>query len=217
LLALPPRLTTDVQRSFWQTLRGKLPPLPTTTSKDGKTMLAPAAKFDLKRNIENPELYAVFPFRLFAFEQPHVDWALEALHQRLHRGALGWRQDDLFMTYLGQTDQAYDYVVKRARTKHAASRFPVFWGPNYDWVPDQDHGSVLLCGVQTMLLQTAGRKIFLLPAWPKGWNADFQLHAPYNTTVSGQVTDGKLVRLVVEPAERRRDVTVCGTPEDGSR
>jgi hypothetical protein len=29
-----------------------------------------------------------------------------------------------------------------------------------------------------MLMQTVGRKILLLPAWPKNWNADFKLHAP---------------------------------------
>jgi hypothetical protein len=208
LLALPETVTSPPQRAFWKQLQAKLPALPTTQVKDGKTMLAPAEVFAMKRNIENPELYAVFPFRRFAFDKPHAEWAIEALNRRLDRGALGWRQDDLFMAYLGQTDQARDYVVRRARTKHAGSRFPVFWGPNYDWIPDQDHGSVLMTAVQSLLMQTEGRTIHLLPAWPQDWNAEFKLHAPLRTIVSGRVEAGRLILLDVQPADRRADVVV---------
>jgi len=99
-------------------------------------------------------------------------------------------------------------VVQRARSKHEASRFPAFWGPNFDWVPDQDHGSVLLVAVQSMLLQANGRKIYLLPAWPKDWDCEFKLHAPYNTTVEGVFKAGKLEQLKVTPASRRKDVEI---------
>ena len=208
LLALPETTTTADERAFWRQLRAKLPDLPTLRTDDGKVMLAAAKSFKDKRNIENPELYAVFPFRLVAFDKPLVRLGIEALNQRKDKGALGWRQDDVFMAYLGLADQAREYVVKRARSKHAGSRFPAFWGPNYDWVPDQDHGSVLLKAVQAMLMQTDGRQIHLLPAWPKDWNADFKLHAPWNTTVSGKVEKGKLVQLSVEPESRRKDVKV---------
>ena len=112
------------------------------------------------------------------------------------------------MAYLGLAEQAQDYVVKRARSKHAASRFPAFWGPNYDWVPDQDHGSVLLKAVQALVMQTDGRTIHLLPAWPKDWDADFKLHAPGKTVVEGTVRNGKLVSFTVSPARRKKDVTV---------
>lgn len=208
LLALPEQVTTEQERAFWRQLQAKLPELPTLRSKDGNVMLAPARVFKQKSNIENPELYAVFPFRLFALNRPNVEWAIEALKHRLDRGASGWRQDDVFMAYLGQTDQAREYVVRRARSKHAASRFPAFWGPNYDWVPDQDHGSVLLKAVQAMLMQTDGRKIVLLPAWPKDWDTDFKLHAPYQTVVEGKVRGGKVAELNVTPPERRADVEI---------
>jgi hypothetical protein len=208
LLAFPEGLATADERAFWKQLQAKLPKLPTTESDDGKPMLAPAQKFAAKRNCENPELYAVFPFRLVALDKPNLALGLEALEHRKDRGALGWRQDDVFMAYLGLADQARDFVVKRARSKHAASRFPVFWGPNYDWVPDQDHGSVLLKAVQAMLVQTDGRQIHVLPAWPQEWNVEFKLRAAYNTTISGQVDRGKLVRLEVQPESRRKDVKV---------
>ena len=57
-------------------------------------------------------------------------------------------------------------------------------------------------------MQTGGRAIYLLPAWPREWNADFKLHAPYRTIVEGQVRNGQVVNLKVEPAERAKDVTV---------
>jgi hypothetical protein len=208
LLALPESLTTADQRAFYKQLQEKLPELPTTRTADGKTMLAPAKVFKRKSNIENPELYAVFPFRRFAFDKPHADWAVEALNRRLDRGALGWRQDDLFMAWLGQTEQARDYVVRRARSKNAASRFPAFWGPNYDWTPDQCHGGVLMAAVQSLLMQTDGPQIHLLPAWPRDWNAEFKFHAPGRTVVSGKVESGRMVRLDVQPEGRRRDVKV---------
>jgi len=65
---------------------------------------------------------------------------------------------------------------------------------------------VLMKALQAMLIQTDGRTIRLLPAWPKDWNADFKLHAPYRTTVEGTVVDGKLAGLKVTPESRRADV-----------
>lgn len=59
-------------------------------------------------------MYAVFPFRLFSFEQHNTAWAVNALEHRWDRGGFGWRQDDLFMAYLGLTDQAREFLVNRA-------------------------------------------------------------------------------------------------------
>ena len=59
-----------------------------------------------------------------------------------------------------------------------------------------------------MLLQTDGRQIHLLPAWPKAWDAEFKLRAPLRTVVSGKVEKGRLVQLAVQPESRRKDVSV---------
>jgi alpha-L-fucosidase 2 len=204
---LPGGLTTAVQRRFWLSLQKKVPGLPTRTV-GGSTMLAPAMKFAQKRNVENPELYAVYPFRLVAFEKENVALGIEALKRREDSGNFGWRQDDIFMAYLGLADSTRHYLVGRAMNSDSSSRFPAFWGPNYDWVPDQDHGSVLLKTLQSMILQTEGRKCFVVPAWPKGWDVEFKLHAPFETTIEGKVENGKIVRLVTVPASRRADVTL---------
>ncbi len=207
LLRLPEGLAKPEQRQRWQTLLAKIPDLP-LRSQDGKTMLAPAELFDMKRNIENPELYAVFPFKLVSFAKPTVQLGIEALQHRWDRGNQGWRQDELFMASLGLADEARELLVKRAKNWHKESRFPAFWGPNYDWVPDQDHGGVLMRILQVMLMQTEGDTIYLMPAWPGEWNADFKLHAPRKTTVSGQIRNGELVDLEVVPASRRGDVVL---------
>lgn len=207
LLTLPAELTSATDRELSQRLRAKLAPIP-TRDVNGRKALAPATFFAQKSNIENPELYPVFPFRLFAFNRPNADWALAALEHRWDRGHSGWRQDDIFMAYLGLTNDARRAIVSRARSHDRGERFPAFWGPNYDWTPDQDHGGVLMKAFQAMLLQTDGRKIYLLPAWPADWNADFKLHAPQQTTLTGRVENGKLVALEVFPPERREDVVI---------
>ena len=106
------------------------------------------------------------------------------------------------------TETAAACIVGRAKNKHAGSRFPAFWGPNFDWIPDQDHGGNLLMGLQTMILQADDGKIRLLPAWPEKWDLDFKLHAPHRTVVEGRVRNGKLVDMRVSPESRRRDVII---------
>lgn len=205
LLSLPPELSTEAQRDLWSALRDVLPELP-LREVDGEPMLAPAARYEQKRNIENPELYAVFPFRLVSFERENAELGQRAFDHRWDRGNFGWRQEELFLAYLGRAEQARENLVGRAKSHHAGSRFPAFWGPNYDWVPDQDHGGVLMRALQAMLLQCEGRQIHVLPAWPADWDVSFKLCAPYRTTVEGEVKGGKLVRLVVVPRSRERDV-----------
>ena len=54
--------------------------------------------------------------------------------------------------------------------------------------------------LELMLMQYAGKRIQLLPAWPNDWTADFELHAPYRTTVEGHVENGKITNLKVTPS-----------------
>jgi len=213
ILALPHDTTTAEQREYWTQLLAKLPELPTRETDTG-TALAPGQEFAQKSNIENPELYAVFPFRLIGVGRPNLEWGINALEQRWDRGSAGWRQDDIFMAYLGLAEQARENVVSRAGTHDSGSRFPAFWGPNYDWIPDQDHGGVLLKAVQAMIMQVEGDRTYLLPAWPADWNVDFKLHAPRKTTVQASVRAGKITDLVVNPPERRANIIVVGPDAD---
>jgi alpha-L-fucosidase 2 len=207
LLALPDSVTPKESREYWTSILAKLPPLPVRDTPSGRA-LAPAGKFDKKNNFENPELYAVFPFRLCSFEKENRVLGVNAMKHRWDRGNSGWWQDDIFAAYLGLTDEARRGLVERARNSDKGSRFPAFWGPNFDWVPDQDHGGVMMKAFQSMLLQTEGDKIFLLPAWPRNWDVSFKLHAPKTTVIEGRVRNGKLVDMKVTPASRRKNVVV---------
>ena len=209
LLGLSPALTTESQRKYWQDLKGILPELPLRDTEEGKAF-APAAKYEDKRNCENPELYAVFPFRRTAVGSPDLTPAINALKYRQDKGVFGWRQDDIFMAYLGLADQVEEAIIERAGNYDKNSRFPAFWGPNYDWVPDQDHGGVLLKTCQAMLMQEDmySGKIYLLPAWPAHWNASFKLHAARNTVIEGVVSNGRLLDLKVFPEARRKDIII---------
>ncbi|MDD4591291.1 MAG: DUF5703 domain-containing protein [Parabacteroides sp.] len=210
LMQLPDSEVKRENIDFWETIKDRIPDIPVHETELGTT-LAPAGIFNDKRNVENPELYAVFPFRLFSIDKPDIDWAMNALELRSDKGNSGWRQDDIFMAYLGLTDQVKDNIIARATTFDKNSRFPAFWGPNYDWVPDQDHGGVLMKAFQSMLLQTdlSSDKIYLLPAWPKEWDIDFKLHAPKNTVITGKVVKGELQSLDVNPVSRKNDIVIC--------
>lgn len=209
LLALPDSKLSAEDRAYCEALLARTPVFPTRVDeKTGKTMLAPAEKFEEKRNVEAPEMYAVFPFRLYSFEQPNAEWAELAFERRTDPCEQGWSQDDLDLSYLGKREELRKILVSRANNKDPKMRFPAFWGPNFDWTPDQDHGSILCTAVPSAVLQTNGDKIFVNPSCPKEWNAEFKLHAPKNTIVKGKIVDGEVVELNVEPKEREKDVTI---------
>ncbi len=207
LIALPEDLATPTQRENWRRLLGQVPPIPLRQA-DGKTILAPAQEFSNRHNCENPELYAVFPYRLYGVGKPDLEMARASFAAREVKGSRGWQQDPVQAAILGLADQAAQFIARRFATKDSGSRFPAFWGPNFDWVPDQDHGANGMMGLEAMLLQADGRKIYVLPAWPKAWDVEFALRAPYSTTVECLYRGGKVERLKVTPASREKDVTV---------
>jgi hypothetical protein len=188
-------------------LLDRMPALTTRATPDGPA-LAPAGKFAVHNNVENPELYPVFPFRQVTARSPEPERAkaLNALRHRWHRGHTGWRQDDLFMAWLGLADETRDAVLTRSRSHDRGQRYPAFWAPHYDWTPDQTHGGVLMTAVQAMVLQAEGDAIHLLPAWPDDWNVSFRLHAPGKTVVEGRAEGTRIVDLKVHPPERAKDV-----------
>ena len=208
LLALPENVTTAVQRARWTRLLGELPPIP-VAEVNGQKLLRPAESFSHKSNSENPELYAVFPYRLYGLGRPDLDLARATYQVRGHRHNHGWCQDSIQAACLGLGDEAARLVSARASQINRAYRFPAMWGPNFDWIPDQDHGNNILTTLQYMLLQDDGERIHVLPAWPKQWNVSFKLHAPKQTTVECEVKGGKVVKLKVTPESRRESVEVC--------
>jgi hypothetical protein len=208
LLDLPAEVVGEVRRKAWQKLRSELPPVPRRTE-EGRTFVLPAEAFRTQKNMENAELYAVFPFRVFGVGRPDLEVGVETFRRRQFKGNVGWQQDEIQAAFLGLAEEARAGLVRRVSRKHPESRFPAFWGPNFDWIPDQDHGANAMMALQTMLLQNEGRRIRLLPAWPKGWDVDFRLYAAGQTRVEGSLRAGRWERLETLPASRLADVAVA--------
>jgi len=66
--------------------------------------------------------------------------------------------------------------VRRFRCASPMCRFPLYGAEGPDSCPDFDHFGSGATAFQRMLVQEAGSKILLLPAWPGDWDADFKLH-----------------------------------------
>ncbi len=205
---LPDIYRNNTRRALWKHLRDDLPGLPKATE-NGQTYILPAEKFENLSNSENPELYAIFPYRLFGIGKPNVDIARLTFEKRRVKRTGGWTQDPIQAALLGLNDIAKEYTTQNFKTHDPGSRFPAFWGPNFDWVPDQDHGGVSMIALQKMLMQTDDGSIRLFPAWPKTWDVEFKLHAPDNTTVEGVCQAGQLTGLKVTPDKKR--LTIINT------
>ena len=193
-------------KALFSSLENSLPQL-ATGNKNGKTVVLAAEEvMDKAHNHENPELYAVFPFRIFGVQKPGLDKMRNSYETANVKSASGWAHYDVHAAYLGYVSAARELLYQRASVYNDQSRFPAFWGPNYDWTPDQDHGNNILLALQSMLIQTRADSILLLPAWPEEWDVSFKVHAPQKTVLRGEWKNGKMVRLEVTPERRKKDV-----------
>jgi hypothetical protein len=212
LCGLPENLTSPGQRRFFTHMKASAPVIPFEDAQlDGKPVrrIAVAQKYNPQRsNVENPELFPIWPFRLFGLERPMLEQARNAYLLRGSHNDVGWGYDGNAAPLLGMTDEAARILKVKISNSNPAYRWPATWGPNFDWLPDQCHGGNLMTAVHYMLLQHSGDKILLLPAWPKDWDVSFKLHAPRQTTVEVDYRNGRIRKLEVSPSERRRDISV---------
>ena len=219
LLTLPPTLTSSQQRQGWSRLLADLPAVAIGKTQNGKLpsigksdpsgtlIIFPAEQYGEPRNVENPELYAAFPYRLYSVGKPDLKLARDTFAARRFPQDTCWGQDGPQAAYLGLIGAAKRAAIDEF-TNYGDQHFQWFWKAGHDWIPDLDNGGSGMITLQSMLMQINGNRIQLLPAWPKDWNADFKLHAPRHTTIEGRVEDGKMTRLHVTPRERAKDVVV---------
>jgi alpha-L-fucosidase 2 len=210
LSSLPPSLLPASLSTRCAVLASVLPPIPTQGEGDLRVMVGAETLSEKRINVENPELYSIFPYRLHGVGKPDLEMARRTFGRRNNKGIGGWSQDGIQAAMLGLIDLSRTYIVQSFGDKSASSRFPGFWAAHYDWVPDQDHGSTAMIALQSMLMQADGDRIMLLPAWPRDWDVSFRLHAPRRTVVECEVTAGRVIRLNVTPTSRRVDVVFAG-------
>lgn len=181
-----------------------------TASPELKQTISPAVSWERINNVETPQLYPVFPWRIYGVGKENLELARntyfydpEAIKFRSH---VGWKQDNIWAACLGLTEEAKRLTL--AKLSNGPHRFPAFWGPGYDWTPDHNWGGSGMIGLQEMLLQTNGEQILLFPAWSKEWDIHFKLHALGETTVEATLKDGKVTDLKVLPESRKKDIII---------
>ncbi|GAA6255542.1 DUF5703 domain-containing protein [Bacteroides sp. f07] len=178
-----------------------------------KQTISPAVSWERINNIETPQLYPVFPWRIYGIGRENLELARntyfydpDAIKFRSHTG---WKQDNIWAACLGLTEEAKRLSL--TKLSDGPHRFPAFWGPGYDWTPDHNWGGSGMIGLQEMLLQTNGKQILLFPAWPKEWDVHFKLHAPDKTTVEVTLKGGEVKDLKVLPENRKKDIIIMIT------
>lgn len=184
------------------TIRASLPPIPIRNGK-----IAPAEQNkDQRNNVENPETYAIWPFRIYGLGRPDLELARKTFRERIERSNAGWQYEGQQAALLGLTDDARDSLLAKVKNSNPKYRWPATWGPNYDWLPDQCHGSNIMMTLQTMALQETDGKLHLLPAWPTDWDVKLRLRASRGTVVEADYKGGQLVKAKVTPASRQKDL-----------
>ena len=220
ILELPEKKVAD--RDFFLQLRSITPDIPMETVK-GRKFLAPARIYDPKRrNVESPQFYAVFPFRVYCAGKADLDLAIDSFrHASEVAGSFqpfqfgwkpdrpsysGWQHHGPTAALLGLSKEAREVLVHNARLNNPGNRFEAMWGPVYDAVPDVDHGANILNTLQLMAFQADGKRIRLFPAWPKEWDAEIKFHAPGDTVVQASIREGKVTVLRGTPENRASDM-----------
>ena len=178
---------------------------------EGRKALAPADKYEKQGNCENGELYPVCPFRCFGLGLGSGELVAWTMQHRTVKDAFGcacWTQDQIHWAYAGHAAEAADGLVHRFRIASTACNFPLYGREGPDSCPDFDHFSAGSVALQRMLVQEAGEKILLLPAWPADWDVDFKLHVVRGAILTGTVKDGRLIAWDIQPVLRKPDVDV---------
>lgn len=183
LAGLPEGLVCDELKAEWKACADAVPDIPVS---DGKIL--PAYEYGTGRNFENPELYTVFPFRLYGLGLPDIEVAQKTYEARVFDAPTCWSQDAIQAALLGNAEDARRYLMRKLNAVDKEIRFPAFWRPGSDYTPDLDNGGVIALTMQYMLLNCINGQEMLLPALPEGWSSDFKLRTP----------GGKSVRVISE-------------------
>ena len=211
LLDLPADCASAADREHWKQLERQLPAIPQQVI-GGRKVFIPAEEKDERRtNQENPELYVVFPFSLCNVSSSDLQEGIDTYNRRIERYTIGWTQDGQEAALLGLAGEAGKNVVAKTANSNPKHRFPAYWGPNFDWAPDQTHGGNLMTTLQDMVLQTYDKGIYVLPAFPKEWNVRFKLRTFDGNSVSGRYEDGKWIEKPKTDRKASRKIIICNS------
>jgi hypothetical protein len=208
LLTLDETYISIEKRKYYQQFLKSIPDYSFEEQADMK-IIRPAESWLKESNQELPQFYPLFPFNQFQLSDKEIQYFKNAYEvaPAFRKGTIvSWHQDGIQFARMGMTKEAADYNTRKLQDSER--RFPTFWGPGHDWVPDHNWGGSGMIGLQEMLMQTIGDKIVLFPSWPKEWDVDFKLHAPFNTVVKISYKNGNIKELIVYPPIRKKDIII---------
>jgi autotransporter-associated beta strand protein len=232
LLRLDPGTLTPVQRARYQGLLDIMPEPPLKTLLN-QPMLGVYQTGDAGRSlIETPAHYTIWPSReaglgrlslLAAGRRDHASrmHSFDGTADRTFESG-GWLYTPTMAAQLNLPQQAKFYALRNfldpipdtvgngtitlPNNYPGKPRFHAFWESRFDYIPDQCHGGSTTIGLQHMVVQSHGDKIYLFPAWPEEWDLNFKVHAAQNTVLEGVYQNGILQSLTVTPPSRAADV-----------
>lgn len=162
--------------------------------RNGKKCIAPAKTYTGIINVELPQLYPVFPYGMYGVGKEDLETAVntwrEGVDLEAQRNIISWHQDNIFVACMGLRKEAEQ--LNYAKMKNASNRFPTFYGPGHDWIPDHNWGGSGMIGIQKMLVQETKDRIYLLPAWPKNWKVNARVHLENQAIIEFQYDEVKL-------------------------
>ena len=215
LLAMPDLPAASRERM--QRIQATIPDLPIGKRK-GRPSLFPARSVEKEFNPWEPcEMFAAWPYRMVGVTQPETlqlardSWeTIPEARAKTCKLDFSWMATVVNVASLARPEEAKTRAIhKMANVAAPQARFPAFFGPGHDWMPDHNWGGSGMVGMQEMLLAPEpgpNGKLYLFPSWPVDWDVDFKLHAPGPTTVEGVLKAGKLVSLKVTPKSRTKDI-----------
>ena len=181
-------------------------------------------------NMENPELYVIYPFGLVDATAPQADYerAVRTFKARKHPNQAGWSQCGIQAARLrlpNTKDVIMDHAMKQQKFPYGGWHnvaVPLQGSKlGVSDVPYFDTAGVHLTALQEMLLQshsltapgktdpTSGGPIVLLPAVPKDWAGRFKLRARGGFLVTVEFQPGRRVERVLIESERGQTLALA--------
>lgn len=203
ICSLPGSSVTQQLKDEWNGCLNALPALPMDVD---SSVVKPALLYGEAHNSENPECYSIFPYKIYGIGRDNIDVGISTFANRRVKGSTCWAPDPIQAPLVGMTDFAKSFVTNNSKSVDATVRFPAFWAPKNDYMPDFDNGGALMTGLQSMLIQSVDSKVYVLPAWPSTWNVDYKLQAYGNTSVRVVSQGSTITKLDVFPLQRLNDI-----------
>lgn len=181
----------------------------------GETCISPAVVWTRINNVESPQLYPVFPWRIYGLGRPDIQIARNTYfmddYVQQMRSSRGWKQDNIWAPLLGVTHHAVQLC--KEKFENGPYRFPAFWERGFDWAPDHNRGGSAMIGLQEMLLQEKpDGELMIFPCWPTEWDAEFRLHATGGRIVDAKIENGKITATTTTGSGKQTVVTDIASP-----